>query len=110
MLIFYGIVAGLNIDKVLLSGIMAGFLSTFALMAYCSFIGLKTAMVRQKFVLSEALSTLWIAKWEIAIPIVLIGGFATGILRFHEASAFTAVYVLFIEVFVYKDITIQELR
>jgi tripartite ATP-independent transporter DctM subunit len=108
LLIFYGIVAGLNIDKVLLSGIMAGLLSTVALMAYCSFVGLKTGMGRQKFVLREALSTLWIAKWEIAIPIVLIGGFATGLLRFHEASAFTAVYVLFIEVFVYKDISIRK--
>ena len=32
----------------------------------------------------------------------------TGILRIHEASAFTAVYVLFIEVFVYRDISIRK--
>lgn len=108
LLIFYGIVAGLNIDKVLLSGIMAGWLTTFALGAYCAYIAIKAKVPRQKFVLSEAWSTMWIAKWELAIPVVLLGGFGTGILRFHEASAFTAVYVLIIEVFVYKDISIRK--
>jgi C4-dicarboxylate transporter DctM subunit len=44
----------------------------------------------------------------LAIPIVLIGGLITGLFRFHEASAFTAVYVLIIEVFVYRDIGIRK--
>ena len=108
LLIFYGIIAGLNIDKVLLSGILAGWLSTIALGAYCAYIAIKAKIPRQKFVLSQAFSTLWIAKWEIAIPVVLLGGIGTGVLRFHEASAFTAVYVLIIEVFVYKDISIRK--
>lgn len=108
LLIFYGIVAGLNIDKVLLSGILAGWLSTIALGAYCSYIAIKAKIPRQKFEIGPALQSLWVAKWEVAIPVVLIGGFASGILRFHEASAFTAVYVLFIEVFVYKDISIKK--
>jgi tripartite ATP-independent transporter DctM subunit len=108
LLIFYGIVAGLNIDKVLLSGIMAGWLTTFALGAYCAYIAIKAKIPRQSFELGHALKMLWIAKWEVAIPVVLIGGFASGILRFHEASAFTAVYVLIIEVFVYKDISIRK--
>jgi C4-dicarboxylate transporter DctM subunit len=108
LLIFYGIVAGLNIDKVLLSGILAGWLTTFALGAYCAYIAIKAKIPRQRFVLKDAFTTLWIAKWEIAIPIVLLGGIGTGTLRFHEASAFTAVYVLIIEVFVYKDITIRK--
>jgi tripartite ATP-independent transporter DctM subunit len=50
----------------------------------------------------------WVAKWELIIPIVLVGGLITGLFRFHEASAFTAVYVLLIEVFVYKDIGIRK--
>jgi tripartite ATP-independent transporter DctM subunit len=108
LLIFYGIIAGLNIDKVLLSGILAGWLTTFALGAYCAYVAIKAKIPRQSFVLSHAFSTLWIAKWEIAIPIVLLGGIGTGLLRFHEASAFTAVYVLIIEVFVYKDISIRK--
>lgn len=108
LLIFYGIVAGLVIDKMLLAGILAGLLSTFALMGYCAYAGIKANIPRQTFELREALRTLWIAKWEVAIPIVLVGGLVTGLLRFHEASAFTAVYVLFIEVFVYRDISMRK--
>jgi tripartite ATP-independent transporter DctM subunit len=108
LLIFYGIVAGLDINKLLLAGILAGFLSTGALMIYCAYAGARALVPRQRFVLREALRTAWVAKWELIIPVVLLGGLLTGILRFHEASAFTAVYVLFIEVFVYRDIGIRK--
>ncbi len=45
-------------------------------------------------------------SWEILLPFVLIAGLATGVLRIHEAAALTAGYVLIIEVFVYRDISI----
>ncbi|MEC7519116.1 MAG: TRAP transporter large permease subunit [Myxococcota bacterium] len=47
------------------------------------------------------------ASWEILLPAVLIAGLMTGVLRIHEAAAFTALYVVIVEVFVYKDITIR---
>lgn len=108
LLIIYGIVAGLVIDKVLLAGIMPGLITTFALMMYLSYVGWKEKIPRQAFNLAEAGRSLWVFKWEAAIPIVLISGFVLGLLRFHEASAFTAIYVLFIEVFVYRDIGIKK--
>jgi C4-dicarboxylate transporter DctM subunit len=108
LLIIYGIVAGLVIDKVLLAGIFPGLITTFALMIYLAWIGWKEKIPRQAFDLKEAGRSLWVFKWEAAIPIVLISGFVLGVLRFHEASAFTAVYVLFIEVFVYRDISIKK--
>jgi tripartite ATP-independent transporter DctM subunit len=108
LLIFYGIVAGLVMDKVLVCGIMAGLLSTFALMLYCSYAGFKAKVPRTRFNVKEALRTAWVAKWELIIPIFLLGGLISGLFRFHESSAFTAVYVLFIEVFVYRDVTIKK--
>jgi C4-dicarboxylate transporter DctM subunit len=108
LLIFYGIVAGLSIDKLLLAGILTGLLCTLALGVYAGYVGYKAKVPRQSFDLREALVSLWDFKWEAAIPIVLIGGFATGLMRFHEASAFTAFYVLVIEVFVYRDISIRK--
>jgi tripartite ATP-independent transporter DctM subunit len=60
--------------------------------------------VRQPFVWSEARASLNESKWELAIPVVLILGVASGALRVHEASAFTALYVLVIEVAVYRDL------
>jgi len=108
LLIFYGIVAGLSIDKLLLAGIFAGLLSTLALGIYSGYIGQLARVPRQAFDLREALASFWEFKWEAAIPIVLIGGFATGLMRFHEASAFAAFYTLVIEVFVYRDLSIRK--
>ncbi len=47
-------------------------------------------------------------SWELLLPVVLIVGLITGVLRIHEASAFTALYVLIVEVFVYKDISLRK--
>src|SRR5439155_6349797 len=51
-----------------------------------------------------AKAAVWEAKWELLMPAValrsLIGGFATPV----EAAALTALYALFIEVFVYGDL------
>jgi tripartite ATP-independent transporter DctM subunit len=107
-LILYGIIAGLVIDKVLVAGILPGIVVLAVLGVYAGIVGNKAGVARTKFELGPALKALWIFKWEAAIPVVLIGGFATGLMRVHEACAFTAVYVLFIEVVIYKDISIRK--
>ena len=106
-LILYGIIAGLVIDKVLIAGILPGIVVVLVLAIYGGFVGTRHGVKRTGFNVKPALQALWVFKWEALIPIVLIGGFASGLLRVHEACAFTAVYVLFIEVFVYRDITIR---
>jgi C4-dicarboxylate transporter DctM subunit len=107
-LILYGIVAGLVIDKVLVAGILPGIVVMTVLAIYGGIVGTKAGVPRTKFELKPALQTLWHFKWEAAIPVVLIGGFVTGLMRVHEACAFSAVYVLFIEVVIYKDISIRK--
>ncbi len=52
----------------------------------------------------ETRAALLEASWEVLLPFVLIAGLATGSLRIHEAAAFTALYIVVVEVFVYKDI------
>jgi hypothetical protein len=68
---------------------------------------MRVGFVKHPFEWKRAWATLWIAKWEIAIPLVLIAGFASGILRIHETSVFTALYVLFIETVIYRDIDVR---
>ncbi len=52
----------------------------------------------------EAFQALWVAKWELLIPVValgsLFGGFATPV----EAAAITALYALCVETLVYRDL------
>ena len=44
------------------------------------------------------------AKWEVALPFVVLGGIYSGIFAISEAAALTALYVIVIEVFVYRDV------
>lgn len=105
-LILYGIVAGLVMQKALLAGILPGLLVIAMLSAYSALTGMYNRVPRRPFVLREALSALAESKWEVAIPVVLIGGIASGLFRVHEAAALTALYVLVIEVLVYRDVRI----
>jgi tripartite ATP-independent transporter DctM subunit len=86
---------------------MPGIVVVVVLSIYAGFVGMKTGFVKTPFVWKTAWQTLWAMKWEAAIPVVLLAGMGSGILRIHEASVFTAVYVLFVEVVIYRDINIK---
>lgn len=55
----------------------------------------------------EARAALLEASYEVILPFLLIAALLTGFARIHEAAAFTAAYVLIVEVFVYKDLSIR---
>lgn len=106
-IVLYGVVAGILIEKLFLAGIIPGIITVLALSAYAVSVGIRMKMPRTAFDSRQAFQTLWYAKWEVLLPVVLLGGMYSGLLRIHEAAAFTAIYVLIIEVWVYKDVTFR---
>ncbi|MEI8256957.1 MAG: TRAP transporter large permease subunit, partial [Deltaproteobacteria bacterium] len=117
-LIVYGIVAGLQevppgherleLQKFMLAGVVPGFLTIGLIMIYAIIIGLVSKVPRSKFDTKEAMSALWETKWELFLPFFLLGGLGTGVLNPSTAAAFTAFYVLIIEVFIYKDLSLSK--
>ena len=106
-LVLYGVVAGVLIEKLFLAGIIPGLLTMAALGVYAFFFGLRSKLPRTKLDGAEAAAAVWEAKWEILLPVVLLGGLYTGVLRIHEAAAFAAIYALVIEVWVYRDVSFR---
>jgi C4-dicarboxylate transporter, DctM subunit len=106
-LIIYGIIANLSMNKLMVAGIVPGILVVGVLSVYAAFVGLGAGFKKTPFDAKVAWQRLWLMKWELAIPVVLLAGFGTGVLRLHEAAVFTAAYVLFIEVVIYRDISIR---
>ena len=106
-MIIYGVVAGIMIEKLFLAALIPGIISVAALAIYSSIIGIRQKMPRTSFVRGEAFKTLWEAKWEALLPVALLGGMYSGLLRIHEAAAFTAIYTLFIEVWIYRDVSFR---
>ncbi len=106
-MIIYGVVAGIMIEKLFLAGLIPGIITVAALAMYSSAIGVKHKMPRTGFNTRQAFTTLWEAKWEALLPIALLGGMYSGLLRIHEAAAFTAIYTLVIEVWIYRDVSFR---
>lgn len=57
----------------------------------------------------EAFNALKEASWEIPLPFILLGGIYGGFFAISEAAAITALYVLVVEIFIYKEISIYKL-
>lgn len=106
--IIYGVVAGLDIEGLFTAALLPGLITRGALTLYCAFVGRTSGVERSAFDAKTAARALWLAKWEVALPVVLVGGLVSGMLRIHEAAALTALYVLIVELFVYKDIALAD--
>ena len=109
-IILYGIVAGTSIDALFVAGIIPGFIFLAVLGAFSLYVGGKHRVNRTPFELSEALRATWAARYELAVPVVVIvaiygvPGVTDGLVTVAEASAICALYLLVVEVLIYKDI------
>lgn len=48
------------------------------------------------------------ARWELPLPIIVLGGVFSGIFAISEAAAVTAIYVLIAEVLLYREVKISQ--
>jgi len=63
----------------------------------------------ERFVFNDAFETAKIAKWEIAIPLLIILSLFSGFATLVESAALLVLYVLTIELYIFKDISFKDL-
>jgi tripartite ATP-independent transporter DctM subunit len=66
--------------------------------------GIKSGAGCEPFSLREASAAVWNAKWELALPAIMIVGLFGGFGTLTEAAALTAFCAFFVEVFIYRDL------
>lgn len=108
-LIIYAIVAGIRIDQLFIAGLLPGILLVVLLSFFSIARAVRADVPKTRFQISEILSALREALWELPLPMVVLGGIYSGQFAVSEAAAITAVYVLFVEVIVYRDIRWKDL-
>jgi tripartite ATP-independent transporter DctM subunit len=69
--------------------------------------GLTTGTARHPFRAREAAAAVWEAKWELAMPFVVIVSMFSGIATAVEAAALTACYALLIQTVIHRDLNIR---
>ena len=108
-LIIYAIVAKVRIDQLFLAGILPGILLVILLSSFSIYKAITSDVPRKQFNWFEVFQALKGMIWELPLPVVVLGGIYSGYFAVSEAAAITAVYVLLIEVVIYRDIKWQEL-
>ena len=106
-LILYGVIAETRIDHLFLAGIVPGFLMLILLSAYAIRSGV--VHTREELQAERPLKILKETIWELPLPFIIIIGIYGGFLVAGEAAAVTALYVLVVEVFIYRDIAISKI-
>ena len=110
VMIIYGVTADESIGKLFIAGIIPGLLIGFMLMAV-TYIGAK------KLGFKKTKPASWKARWQkfkesfwaLMTIVIIIGGIYRGVFTPTEAAAVSAIWALFVSLFIYKDIKIKDL-
>ena len=115
-LILYGIIAqqmdigkSVSINDLFLAGIFPALLMVLMLSFWSLWENRRNPIPCEPFSVKEAVSALRESIWEIPLPFFVLGGIYGGYFAISEAAAVTAMYVVIVEVFVYKEIKISQL-
>lgn len=117
-LILYGLVATLSlqhrgitvpVEDLFLAGMVPGLLIVVMLAGYSGIVAVRREVPRQEFQASRIWAALRGIRWELPIPVIILGGIYGGYVTASEAAAVTAVLVLIVEVLLYKDLRLRDL-
>jgi C4-dicarboxylate transporter, DctM subunit len=115
-LILYGIVAqqlpagrGIAIDDLFLAGLLPGLLMLVLLSAWSIWCNRHNRTPLSAFSGWDLLVALRKAAWELPLPLVVLGGIYSGYFAVSEAAAVTALYVLVVEVFILREVSLGQL-
>jgi C4-dicarboxylate transporter, DctM subunit len=108
ILFFMGETVSYSIIDFFLGAIIPGLILVAVMVAFGITTSVKVKIPVEKFSLKEAGKAVKGSFLEILLPLILIGGYFSGILSLVEVSAVSAVYVFIIEVLVNRDINIKD--
>ena len=107
--IIYGVTAGVNVKDLFIQGFFPGVVLVLSMVAWVYFQGKRHKIVKSPFKWDKLRESFWEAKWEIVLPILILTGVFSGYMTLVETAAFTVVYILTVEILVYKDLPLKDL-
>lgn len=115
-LILFGVIAlqldldtQMTIEQLLVAGLIPGAIMIALLSVWSIWVQGHQPTTRQTFSFLELRRAIVASRWELPLPIILLGGIYSGYFALSEAAVVTVVYLLIVEVFLYKDISIKSL-
>jgi C4-dicarboxylate transporter, DctM subunit len=107
--VLYSVVASsrdqvVPLDQLYIAGLLPGLLLVVLTAAYGIMVGRHVSRERQAFSWKELAVATWKAKWELGLPFVVMGLFASGWLTMMETAAAALAYAVIVECFITRDL------
>lgn len=107
--VVYGSISDTSIGTLFIAGVLPGLLMGLALVLTALWVGRKSDLkVLPKATGKERWKAFREAFWGLLMPVIILGGIYGGIFTPTEAAAVSAVYGLFVGIFIYKTVRIKE--
>jgi tripartite ATP-independent transporter DctM subunit len=116
-LILYGVVAQVDVEALFLGGLLPGLALVALMVGWGVRAGRRMDVPRgegnrgrrRHFNAREAASALWAARWEVLLPVVVLGALFGGIATLVESAALAALYALIVEAGVHRELGLSGL-
>jgi tripartite ATP-independent transporter DctM subunit len=99
-----GSAAPVSAEKLFLGGFLPGLMLILLVAAYAMRVGVKAHAPRQRFDAREVGRALWLAKFDLGLPLVVLGVIVTGHATVVEAAALGAAYALVVELTYFREV------
>jgi tripartite ATP-independent transporter DctM subunit len=103
--ILYGVTSNQSIKEMFVGGALPGLLLIVLVAGWGMRTGVLSGTVRTPFDWREALSALWEAKFEVLLPLILLGSYFGGIATLVEAAAATVVMAVVLECGIHRELS-----
>ena len=108
-ILVYSLVAGLDFEAAFRAGLLPGLLVMVLLGLYAAWVGIKERVPTDRFELGAALSALVMVKWELGIPVIILGALGTSLTTLDESAALALFYTVVVALFVHRDLRVRDL-
>lgn len=108
-ILIYSLVAGIDYTKAFKAGVIPGTFMIALFAIHAAYVGIKHKIPRTPPNLKEIGAALWGVKWELLVPVLVLGSLGIGLATIDEAAAAAAVFVVCVELLIHKDLKLKDM-
>ncbi|MFQ5566379.1 MAG: TRAP transporter large permease subunit, partial [Paracoccaceae bacterium] len=103
-LILFAVVAQISILDLFVASLLPAAIMIFGIAGFAVWRGIFNGATRERFEPARAVRAMWVARWELATPVIALGGIFLGFTTLLEAAALTVGYTLFVSTVIHREI------
>jgi tripartite ATP-independent transporter DctM subunit len=100
----YAFYAAVPVERIFVGGLLPGLLLVLVVAGWAAGQGWLRGAARTPIDVREAAEAVWRAKWELLLPVVVLGGIVTGLTTLVEGAALAVLYTVVVECLVHRQL------